>query len=1222
MDRITVCDPELNPGDFPGLPLRRDDPRCPPHLAGMPEGVVPVELVALGNLELLRLPMVGVAGAREASGTGIGVTTEYVGHLAARGINIVSGHAAGVDLAAHRAALDAGGVTTVVPAEGLQGFKLRADLRPALEEGRLLILSPFPPEAGWKPWRAIRRNRFIVGLSHAVLVIESGNAGGTFQSAQAARELKRPLFVIFYGGTIASAVGNRYFLEQGARPVGRTPRMEPDLAELLETVRRQHQGGNPPWEPPLKPDRNAMDEDRRLIEDYLPIEAIGVEASREKSVRKGHISTLHLWWARRPLVACRAAVFGALATLEPFRPANGPEEKRDSLARANVAKFMKDLCTYPAPETPLKQARLHLLKAHAARLSRERGEAVTVQDILDGQAPRPRVLDMFAGGGAIPLEALRLGCESHALDLNPVAHIIQLATLVYPQQFGKPDPLVRGMTGEKNARGETTWGGLAKEVRYWGKWVLNKVQAEIGDLYPSHLDTGRQATEPATLEGLWEGENGDSLSRRVMPLAYLWTRTIACKNPQCRAVVPLLRQTWLCRKNKRFIALRKIVHAEEKRVRFQTVIAASADGLGFEPAEGSRGGNVACPFCGTVADAKYVKGESQAGLMGRQLMAVVVQGGRQKVYLDASPTEADEIESAASFERIQEMAQRLGITVPDEPLEANPRSFDVQHYGFNLWRDLFTPRQLAAMVAFAGCSRSAQDAMAAQGVPQEQAKAVAVTLSMVVGRLADYCTSFCTWQPEFIKNTFNAPGLPMIWDFAETNPLAGASGSWESALDYVASVIEILPTDAQPARVGRGSAMKLPFADDFFDAVITDPPYYDSRSYSNLSDHFFVWHKRILGELLPEHFSLTLTPKKAEAIAAAYRHDGNWGKADAAYEEMMAQSFREACRVLRPGCPMVCVYAHKTTAGWSTVINSLRQAGFAIHEAWPIIMERSSRQNAQQTSALASSIFLVARKRGDHGIGAYETVVRPDLEAIVRERVDTLWKMGIVGGDLVIAAVGAGLRAFTRYARVELANGDEVPAERFLAEVEGVVLEQLLEKIFGVASSVSGVDGPTRFYVLWRYAHQAAEMESGEAIVFTYGQNVELDGPDGLSTGVRALLDKKKSLYRLRDFSERGGDEQLGQPDGDAPAPAIDVLHRLLWLLENAPRRITPFLDELQPNRDRLRMIAQALSGAALSGKKEYDHVESVVTTPAEHASLTKLLANWRAVVEQKGLFG
>jgi putative DNA methylase len=370
--------------------------------------------------------------------------------------------------------------------------------------------------------------------------------------------------------------------------------------------------------------------DQRLIEDYLPIEAISAEASREKSVRKGHISTLHLWWARRPLVACRAAVYGALLPSSQFVPNGASDEKKKSLGRANAAKFVKALCQYPGSPQVIKEAQQHILAAHAERLTQEiadwqggntdkpawvdefkfTGNKVTQNDIAHDRAPRPRVLDMFAGGGAIPLEALRLGCEAYAMDLNPVAYIIELCTLVYPQKYGKPDPNVRGMTGPKNPKGETTWGGLANEVRYWGEWVLKKVKGEIGDLYPLIPDPEYKGKHrPIQTDWLKEHEPNEILPGYLMPVAYLWTRTVICKNPNCKAIVPLVRQTWLCKKRERYVALKMIVPRGQKQVRFEVVEARSEKALGFDPTGFSKGGNATCPFCGTVAGSDYVKAE-------------------------------------------------------------------------------------------------------------------------------------------------------------------------------------------------------------------------------------------------------------------------------------------------------------------------------------------------------------------------------------------------------------------------------------------------------------------------------------------------------------------------------------------------------------------------------------------------------------------------------------
>jgi|MTBAKSStandDraft_2_1061841.scaffolds.fasta_scaffold05167_3 putative DNA methylase len=978
--------------------------------------------------------------------------------------------------------------------------------------------------------------------------------------------------------------------------------------------------------------------DRRLIEDFLPIQAISAEASREKSVRKGHISTLHLWWARRPLVACRAAVYGALVPASKFVPENGPDNKKQSLGRANAAKFIQRLCRYPSDskleqkadiERAIKEAQRHILEAHAERLTEETGKKVTVEDIEEGRAPRPKVLDMFAGGGGIPLEALRLGCEAYALDLNPVAHVIELCTLVYPQKYGKPDPNVRGMTGPMNAKGEPTWGGLANELRYWGEWVLKKVKAEIGDLYPLIPDPEYKGNRPPVQAEMWQSADKGSIPPGyLMPVAYLWTRTVRCKNPTCGAIVPLVRQTWLCKKSggkrsdPKYVAVKICGDHGNKDIRFEVVEARSEAGLGFNPSSGSKGGDATCSLCGTVADSDYVKAEGCAKRFGHRLMAVVSTRLRSngKVYLSPSDVPHQALDEHSLHKRVEETAAAYGITVPTEPLEPNPRSFDVQHFGFTHWRDILTPRQLLAMTCFAGQIRKAHAELVNATGDTHISTALATCLSMALGRLADYCTSFCTWQPEFVAHTFDSPGLPMIMDFAEANPVVDTSGSWPSAIGYVAAALDGFAVAGYPGTVVRGSALKSPWPEDAFDAIITDPPYYDSRSYSNLADHFFVWHKRSLGHIHSEHFASELTPKKNEAIAAKYRHKGSKESADRAYEKMMEEAFIECNRVLRPGMPLVCVYAHKTTAGWSTLINALMKAGFMVVEAWPVDMERKVRQNAQNTAALASSIFLVARKREGLLTGSYEEEVRSELDKIVRERVDSLWKMGITGADLVIAAVGAGLRAFTKFSRVEYANGEDVQAEKFLTEVEGVVLETLLEKIFGVkGSGVAAVDGPSRFYVLWRYTYKVAEMDAGEAIVFTYGQNVELDGQNGLSSGSRALVEKKKGKYRLRDFAERGDDEKLGMPKDDGKAaPLIDVLHRILWLVENDPRELNDFLDKARPDRERLRLVAQTLAGTALAGRKDNGPEHTLATTTAESAALKKLVANWRAFIEQR----
>jgi len=996
--------------------------------------------------------------------------------------------------------------------------------------------------------------------------------------------------------------------------------------------------------------------DRRLIEEYLPIQEISAEASREKSVRKGHISTLHLWWARRPLVACRAAVYGSLVPADQFQPSNGPEEKRASLGRANAKKFLTRLCRYPGDPEVIKQAQEHILEAHARRLTAELrgperpawveefsfvGDRVTVEDIKQGRAPRPRVLDMFAGGGSIPLEALRLGCEAHALELNPVAYLILLCTLVYPQMYGKPDPTARGMTGPPGPDGQPTWGGLAEEVRWWGNWVIERVRREVGDLYPPVPDPQFKGTLPEIEfdreTGYWvaKGARGAATGHpnRVLwgesqaplvppgymtPVAYLWTRTVTCKNPHCGATVPLVRQTWLCRKSKRYVALRMVAPRGEKRVRFEVVEAATEKGLGFDPAAFSKAGNAVCPFCGTVADSDYVKAEGCAKRMGAQMMAVVcTRPGKQgKVYVSADSVQGVIPDVGAIEARISALCQATGLTVPDEPVQ--PRCHEVDRlpmYGMHTWGRAFTPRQMLCLLTFAAAVRSAQLEMLSGGYSCDVAKGLTTYLALLVDRQADYNSGLCHWHVtrETIGHTLARQALPMVWDFAELAPFGGASGSPEGALDWIVGVIEAESGSGLPGKVVRGSATELPWAGASFDAVVSDPPYYDNIGYADVSDFFYVWLRRTVSGLHPEHFGTESSPKRKEIVAAPHRHSGDKAKARAFYEAMMEQAFREAHRVLKPAGQMTVVYAHKTTAGWSTLVEALRRAGFTVTEAWPLDTEMAARVRAPSTASLVSSVFLVARKRGAAGVGSYEREVRPELEAVVRERVDTLWQMGISGADLVIAAVGAGLRPYTRFERVEYDNGEEVPPETFLAEVEGVVLDTLLERIFGrPKAGVSAVDTPTRFYVLWRFTYRQAEVDAGEVIVFAYPQGVELDGPHSLSYGAQALLEKKKDKYRLRDFAERGDDEKLGLPrDDGTPAPLIDVLHRVLWLMENRPGLLPDYLDQARPNVEQLRLVAQALAGPALEGTPDLG-----TTRTSEQSALRKLLTNWHSLVE------
>ena len=967
---------------------------------------------------------------------------------------------------------------------------------------------------------------------------------------------------------------------------------------------------------------NENGNDKRLIEDYLPIEAISAEASGEPRT-KGHISTLHLWRARRPLVACRAAVYGALVSASRFVPENGADDKKKSLGRANSARFVKSLCQYPGEQRTIQEAQRHILTAHADRLTAElsdwkaeriekpgwvdefkwKGEKVTVEDIVAGRAPRPRVLDMFAGGGAIPLESARLGCETHAVDLNPVAHLIELCTIKYPQQFGT---------------------SIADDVEKWGRIVLDATRESVSDLSAVIASRKSNGDKQMVHSSFGKESAGDALS----VVAYYWTRTAPCPNPTCRATVPLYRQTWLRRKDSGYVALKPLPDLETKVMGYRVVESSSEAGLGFDPTEGSKGSSTVCPFCAATLKGDYVRQYGETTGFGQQLMCIIALNpeGTGKVFIsDATLAHGEEERQARAEVRAHQIEQELGNSSLDELVpptgNAGLATGNSYLYGINTFRQMFTPRQRCTLLSMAREIHRAHKSILADGAAPERAKAITTYLGLWLSRLTDKCNTLARWNNgrETIEGLTSMKRFAMMWDYPEVNLFGGGSGDAWGSLVYITAAIRREGAHRNPATTLRASAANLPHSRRLFDAVITDPPYYDNESYSELSDVCYVWIRPTLTFLYPEHLAGKLTPKKEECVAAAYRQGGR-AAAKEFYENTLFNSLLEAHRVTKDGGILVMVYAHKTTLGWSTLVEAIRRAGYEVTEAWPLDTEAKGRVAHRGDSALASSIFLVARKRdATSKVGNYEVDVVPELESIVRERVETLWEMGISGADLVIACVGAGLRAFTKYARVEFANGEEVPAERFLMEVETVVLEAILGKLSKTVGAkagqtLSGLDTATRFYVLWRYTYGGAELDAGEAIIFANGTHVELDGQHSLTAGARALLEKKKGKYKLLDFTERGDDHNLGLPAEDGtPAPAVDALHRLMWLVEHKPPKIPDFLNEAKPNVEQLRLVAQALAGPALKGGELAD-----VSPTAEQSALGKLLANWNAVMVGK----
>ncbi|MCL2825197.1 MAG: DUF1156 domain-containing protein, partial [Polyangiaceae bacterium] len=867
-------------------------------------------------------------------------------------------------------------------------------------------------------------------------------------------------------------------------------------------------------------------DDRRLIEDVMPIGVISAIAAREKSHPKHPVSLVHYWPARRPPTACRSAIYAALIA--------APQSQEE---RVEAIRFQEKLAALELDPEVLANARAAVLSSY------------------DGHAPK--LLDMFSGGGGIPLEAARLGCDSYALEYNPVAHIIELCTLKYPQVFGCE---------------------LAQDVARAGDTLIERLRADIGDLYP---DVEGQPGIGVETSCVWGDSAASSGAQQVM--AYIWVRTVPCCKPGCSAIVPLVRHSWLRKKQGDFAVARPRLCECQGGIAWDIVRGRDLDDIGSQSLEQTGSGEAVCLSCATPLTAAYVKEQAIAGMMNDSLAAVVTPGSRSREY---HPPSAVEMPSDMSLSaRLADVIAASNSSHPEELLQGKLRD-QLPSYGFDRFEHLFSARQMLVHTEMVKHIRELHRDMMSGGVDPDRATAVVAYLAMAFGRVLNHLNKFCRWESH-IQLTKAAIGdrqaLKMVYDFVEINPLAETAGCLSFAIRNLVFSIRELAKVGRPCTVIRGNAEMLPWADETFDVVVTDPPYYSSIFYADLSSFFYVWLRRVLGDLFPEHFVLPTPPKRREAVAQRSEHGGNAEDAEKHYRDVMGRAFSEARRVLKPHAPLVCVYSHKSTDGWASLIKALIAAGLTVTEAWPLQTEARGRSNARGTASLSDSIFIVARRRETADTGGYETDVLPELERIAEERIVTLWANGegIGGADLLMAAVGAGLRPFTQFGRVELANGEEVTADHYLRVVQGVVMDTMLEHVFGLSrSAVATVDRLSRFYVLWRFTYQESSIESGDAIVFCYPQGISMDGPDGIAGPLPRLVEKVKSTYRVRTFQERGSIEVLGAARGDGTvAPLVDVLHRLLWLIENGPRQIPAFLKGCQVNLEQLRAVAEAIQG-------------------------------------------
>jgi len=867
---------------------------------------------------------------------------------------------------------------------------------------------------------------------------------------------------------------------------------------------------------------------RRFIEETFPVKEVGAESSREKHIRHGHISTLHIWWARRPLASSRATNYAALIPA----PDNIDEWNKKRQFIINFSKWENSL-----NPTLIERARKDILEANGGK--------------------PPKVLDPFGGGGAIPLEALRLGCETYSNDYNPVAVLIQKCTLEYPQKYGHMED-EQGDWGELS--GSKRKNPLLEDVKKWSDWVLQAAKQEIGRFYP-------------------EEEDGS------LPVSYIWARTIPCQNPTCGAEIPLMRQYWLAKKAKKKVALYPYV--DGGKIEFKVV----GDGYeemppGFDPGNGSVARAVAtCQVCGSVVDANTTRKLFRDGEARQHMVAVVLHHPKRqgKTYRIATVKDFRIFEEAIKYlnEKREKLMLEWGMDpVPDEALPPKETlGFRVQRYGILRWGDLFNSRQKLALISFAEKVRQAHEKMMVEGYKEEYTKAVASFLALGMDMTSAFTNTLARWEntSEAVKQLYSRQALPMLWDYAEVNPFGGSSGSFETGWKYYFKVMEhCTQTDHLPAIVTQSSATNLPYEDNFFDSILTDPPYYDNVPYSYLSDFFYVWLKRTVGHLYPELFSTPLTPKSSEIVAYS-NIEGGFEAGKQFFEDMLKKSFQEIHRVLKPDGIAVIVYAHKSTEGWETLVNSLLDSGLIMTGAWPLNTEMQSRLRAKESAALASSIYIVARKMQRQPTGFYNEV-QEELKQHLNHKLERLWQEGVGGADFFIAAIGSAIEVFGKYEKVMDYEGSIIRADRMLEDVRRIATDYAVRQILhnGFSGEISDL---TRFYVLFRWNYGEAKVQFDEARKLAQSCGIDL----AVEWNRSGFISKEKEFIRVLGPQDRKLEELEGA------SKLIDVLHRVLLLWEKSKRsEMVSLLQESGFGKsEAFYRVAQAVSESLTLESKE-----------------------------------
>jgi putative DNA methylase len=880
---------------------------------------------------------------------------------------------------------------------------------------------------------------------------------------------------------------------------------------------------------------------RKLIEVALPLDAINKASAREKSIRHGHPSTLHLWWARRPLAAARAVIFAQMVDDPSANPDLFPTEKAQEKERQRLFRIIEDLVLWEntTNEEVLERARAEI-RASWRRACAENADHPRAKELFDRHR-LPAFHDPFAGGGSLPLEAQRLGLEAYASDLNPVAVLICKAMIEIPPTFAGKPPVNPEARKEKSLIAREWKGaqGLAEDVRYYGQWMRDEAEKRIGRLYPKIEVTAEMVKARLDLKPY--------VGRKLTVIAWLWARTVKSPNPAFAQVdVPLASTFMLSTKAGKEAYVEPVIEGDGYR--FTVKVGKPKDAEGAKNGTKlSRGANFQCLMSGTPIAGDYIKSEGKAGRMGARLMAIVAEGERGRVYLSPTP-EHEAIARKAKPEWKPEVA-----------MPENPRWFSPPLYGLKTYGDLFTPRQLVALTTFSDLVQEARervqrDALQA-GLPADPkplrdggtgatayADAVAVYLGLGISRLANRSATLNFWDTkgENVQQVFARQALPMTWDFVEGNAFSESTGNFVGQLGYLINAVLALPQQGQGTVVQYDAATQSVSNSKI---ISTDPPYYDNIGYADLSDFFYVWLRRSLRPIFPDLFATLAVPKAEELVATPYRH-GSKEAARKFFLDGMTQAMHRLAEQAHPALPVTIYYSFKqsesesdagtASTGWETFLDAVIRAEFAVSGTWPMRTEYTGNLK-KNVSALASSIILVCRPRPANAPTATRREFLMALKSELPDALLHLQRGNIAPVDLAQAAIGPGMAVYTRYAKVLDAEGKPLPVREALALINQTLDEALAEQ-------EGDFDADSRWALAWFEQSGFTEGEYGVAETLSKAKNTSVGGM--VDAGILA---SKRGKVRLLRPDELPAD---WDPATDPRLTAWEVVHHLIRALE------------------------------------------------------------------------